>query len=154
MSARNSVVSLSSTGSNSRIETKLAENHTSSARAPPSTASQEGAMLPSSSSKDDILSTSSDEIENIAMRTLDNLEERKSIVSVKSNETSVDSIDKEKIPDDKKKDVEKADGGKGGEPEKGFKYLNIILYSYQERAVITSHLTKPTAIANFKDAVR
>ena len=48
-------------------------------------------------------------------------------MSVKSNETSVDSIDKEKIPDDKEKDVEKAEGGKGGEPEKGFKYLNIIL---------------------------
>ena len=69
-SARNSVVSLvSTTGSgitqtrdSRRVETKLLED--------------EGVIIPSSSSKDDdILSESSDDIETIAMQTLEHIRE-------------------------------------------------------------------------------
>lgn len=68
-SARNSVVSLSSNGS-VKVETRLVGNERHSS------IQQEGAMLPSSSSKDDdLLSTSSDEVENMATRTLQQLEE-------------------------------------------------------------------------------
>uniref|UniRef100_A0A914ZEX5 Band 7 domain-containing protein n=2 Tax=Parascaris TaxID=6254 RepID=A0A914ZEX5_PARUN len=64
-------------GSN-RIETRLVD---------------EGAMLPSSSSKDDdILSESSDEVETLAMQTLDNIsEQRKSVASIKESSASAES---------------------------------------------------------------
>ncbi|KAK0405869.1 hypothetical protein QR680_018244 [Steinernema hermaphroditum] len=88
-SARNSIVSLVSSndphshvGSRS-VQTKLVD---------------EGAMLPSSSSKDeDILSDSSDEIENIAMQTLEHLHEpqpqvhRKSLASNQSLDSGIRS---------------------------------------------------------------
>ncbi|VDK22116.1 unnamed protein product [Anisakis simplex] len=63
-SARHSVVSLLSSkeSSGNRVETRLVD---------------EGAMLPSSSSKDDdILSESSDDVEALAMQTLDNISEQ------------------------------------------------------------------------------
>ena len=71
MSVRGSVVSLSSNGSSSRVETRLADSRALSLRS-----GEEGAMLPSSSSKDDdLLSTSSDEVETMARQTLDHLVE-------------------------------------------------------------------------------
>uniref|UniRef100_A0A1I7X459 USP domain-containing protein n=1 Tax=Heterorhabditis bacteriophora TaxID=37862 RepID=A0A1I7X459_HETBA len=91
MSARNSVVSLSSNGS-SRVETRLMDTPSRplsivSHRCMP----EEGAMLPSSSSKDDdLLSTSSDEVENMAMQTLVHLGKNKSVVSTKSDNSDDD----------------------------------------------------------------
>ncbi|VDM47713.1 unnamed protein product [Toxocara canis] len=80
-SGRQSVVSLvSSTDNhrNNRVETRLMD---------------EGAMLPSSSSKDDdILSESSDEVEAVAMQILDIIsEQRKSVASVKESTVSAES---------------------------------------------------------------
>lgn len=69
-SARNSVVSLSSSAGSTKVETRLVAESKSSL------VGGEGAMLHSSSSKDDdLLSTSSDEIETMARRTLGNLPE-------------------------------------------------------------------------------
>ncbi|KJH42029.1 hypothetical protein DICVIV_11989 [Dictyocaulus viviparus] len=71
MSTRCSITSLSSCSS--KVETRLA-NNPSRASLYSHVSGQEGAMIPSSSSKDDdILSSSSDEIEKMAMQTLDNL---------------------------------------------------------------------------------
>uniref|UniRef100_A0A1I8AN90 Uncharacterized protein n=1 Tax=Steinernema glaseri TaxID=37863 RepID=A0A1I8AN90_9BILA len=66
-SARNSIVSLvSSNDAHSHVDSRSVQTKLV----------DEGAMLPSSSSKDeDILSDSSDEIENIAMQTLEHLHE-------------------------------------------------------------------------------
>ncbi|VDK45287.1 unnamed protein product [Cylicostephanus goldi] len=74
MSARNSIVSLSS-ASSAKVETRLAELPSQTSLSSHGFG-QEGPMLPSSSSKDDdLLSSSSDEIENMAMRALEHLEE-------------------------------------------------------------------------------
>ncbi|CAI4233241.1 unnamed protein product [Auanema sp. JU1783] len=105
MSARNSVVSLSSNGSGSRVETRLVDSHRLSVTSRTS-GGQEGAMLPSSSSKDDddLLSTSSDEVETMAMQTLSQYEENKSIISGKSDDTDDEQFKKksgEKEPEDK-----------------------------------------------------
>ncbi|VDL81587.1 unnamed protein product [Nippostrongylus brasiliensis] len=73
MSARNSIVSLSS--GSTKVETRLVDMP-SRASLCSHVSGQEGAMIPSSSSKDDdLLSSSSDEIEKMAMQTLNNLEE-------------------------------------------------------------------------------
>lgn len=75
MSTRNSIVSLSS--GSTKVETRLADIP-SRASLSSHVSGQEGAMIPSSSSKDDdLLSSSSDEIEKMAMQTLEHLEESK-----------------------------------------------------------------------------
>ncbi|KAK6033510.1 SPFH/Band 7/PHB domain protein [Ostertagia ostertagi] len=76
MSTRNSIASLSS--GSTKVETRLVDipSRNSICSHP---YGQEGAMIPSSSSKDDdLLSSSSDEIEKMAMNTLEHLEENKS----------------------------------------------------------------------------
>ncbi|CAD6187425.1 unnamed protein product [Caenorhabditis auriculariae] len=106
-SARNSVASLSSNGS-AKVETRLTSGHNSRL----GSIQQEGAMLPSSSSKDDdLLSTSSDEVENAAMRTLQHMEETKSIVANKSDD---DSIFEEKKEIDEKPEKGKKDDADTG----------------------------------------
>ncbi|KAK6762030.1 hypothetical protein RB195_022937 [Necator americanus] len=73
MSTRNSVVSLSSSSS-TKVETHLIELPSQTSLFSHGSG-QEGPMIPSNSSKDDDLSSSSIEIENMAMRALENLEE-------------------------------------------------------------------------------
>ncbi|CAB3400296.1 unnamed protein product [Caenorhabditis bovis] len=103
LSARNSVVSHSSNGS-VKVETRLAGNDSRM-----SSFQQEGAMLPSSSSKDDdLLSTSSDEVENMATRTLQHMEESASIITANSE----DSVKKPENPDVEKGSTEE-DAEKG-----------------------------------------
>ncbi|KAK5984149.1 Mechanosensory protein 2 [Trichostrongylus colubriformis] len=76
MSARNSIASLSS--GSTKVETRLV-NVPSRTSLCSHVSGQEGAMIPSSSSKDDdLLSSSSDEIEKVAMSTLEHMDETKS----------------------------------------------------------------------------
>ncbi|KAK6062120.1 hypothetical protein COOONC_00216 [Cooperia oncophora] len=111
MSARNSIASLSS--GSTKVETRLVDipSRTSFCS---HVSGQEGAMIPSSSSKDDdLLSSSSDEIEKMAMNTLEHLEETKTpgiLNHQLGDSNSKDSPTKDQLGPEKLKDTEEAQG--------------------------------------------